>query len=259
MKLIRGEFLLSPQKDIPLNWNCGSLFHGAFMQRLDPSYGEALHRSGPKPFSQYLTCAPEECKWVFQTLTEDAEQQIWEQPSIQEWNEIYLEQKNATFKIKERSITVLSEEDLMQRTFFGNCARRVSISFVTPTAFKTNGGYQNYPTTRHIFQSLISKFDTASAKSQIASPELLENLEQYVKITNYSLRSTTFSLEGVRIPSFIGWLKLTLLGPQQFVNLCHMLLRFGTFSGVGIKTALGMGAIQFNTITKGSAHGRADV
>ena len=128
MKLIRGEFLLSPQKDIPLNWNCGSLFHGAFMQRLDPSYGEALHRSGLKPFSQYLTCAPEECKWVFQTLTEDAEQQIWEQPSIQEWNEIYLEQKNATFKIKERSITVLSEEDLMQRTFFGNCARRVSIS-----------------------------------------------------------------------------------------------------------------------------------
>ena len=33
-------------------------------------------------------------------------------------------------------------------------------------------------------------------------------------------------------------------GPQQMVNLMHMLLHFGTYSGVGIKTAMGMGGFQ---------------
>ena len=28
------------------------------------------------------------------------------------------------------------------------------------------------------------------------------------------------------------------------VNLMHMLLRFGTYSGIGIKTAMGMGGLQ---------------
>ena len=30
----------------------------------------------------------------------------------------------------------------------------------------------------------------------------------------------------------------------MFVNLIHMLAAFGTFSGVGIKTSMGMGAVR---------------
>ena len=53
-----------------------------------------------------------------------------------------------------------------------------------------------------------------------------------------------FGVEGVKIPAYQGSLSLKLLGPQQVVNLVHMLLRFGMYSGVGIKTAMGMGAFQ---------------
>ena len=33
-------------------------------------------------------------------------------------------------------------------------------------------------------------------------------------------------------------------GPQQFVNLMNLLVRIGEYSGVGIKTAMGMGAVE---------------
>ena len=51
-------------------------------------------------------------------------------------------------------------------------------------------------------------------------------------------------MEGIRIPAFLGTVTLKIDGPQQMVNLIHLLLRFGEFSGVGIKCAMGMGAIE---------------
>ena len=90
----------------------------------------------------------------------------------------------------------------------------------------------------------MNKFDAASESNAVSYPELLDDLESNVMITGYRLHSTSFGVEGVKIPAYQGSLSLKLLGPQQLVNLVHMLLRFGTYSGVGIKTAMGMGAFQ---------------
>ena len=52
-----------------------------------------------------------------------------------------------------------------------------------------------------------------------------------------------FHLEGIKIPSFVGNITLKINGTRQFVNLINMLCEFGVYSGVGIKTAIGMGSI----------------
>lgn len=60
----------------------------------------------------------------------------------------------------------------------------------------------------------------------------------------YDLKSTTFSLEGVKIPSFIGKITIKITGTQTMANFAHMLFEFGEYAGVGIKTALGMGYVK---------------
>ena len=91
-------------------------------------------------------------------------------------------------------------------------------------------------------------------KSSIFSEELVEEFEQYTEITDYKLRSVRFSMEGVKIPSFVGECTIRIRGPQQMVNVAHMLAHFGEFSGVGIKTGLGMGALSVREIPFNMRH-----
>lgn len=48
----------------------------------------------------------------------------------------------------------------------------------------------------------------------------------------------------MKIPAFIGEVIINVRGPQQLSNLANMLIEFGTYSGVGIKTGMGMGGIS---------------
>ena len=80
MELTRGEFqLCSEQQDaVKLNYNKGSLMQGMIMERIRPSYGELLHKSELKPYSQYLYLPRVgNPLWVLNTLTHEAAEEIW--------------------------------------------------------------------------------------------------------------------------------------------------------------------------------------
>ena len=73
--------------------------------------------------------------------------------------------------------------------------------------------------------------------------DALAELTEHARIIRYRLNSTFFSLEGVRIPSFLGTITIKITGTATMKRFAQMLLRFGEYSGVGIKTSIGMGAI----------------
>lgn len=240
--LIRMKYHL--QQGLPLTCHSASLFQGMLMQRIDPVYGEVLHRSERKPYSQYLDCRRDRTVWVLQTLTDTAQEQLIDVPGLAAGDTVRLERLDLSVQIESVTREQLTHEALLQDTFFAQCPRTVRLCFATPTAFKVQGRYQIYPTIRHIFSSLIQKYDAANTQTEIFDPDLLDELQSAISVTGYHLHSTAFSVEGVTIPSFTGTLRLKISGPQQLVNLVHLLLRFGTYSGVGIKTAMGMGALQ---------------
>lgn len=246
MKLMQGKFCLqSMQQDVRLYSRKGSLMQGVIMERIRPTYGEVLHRSELKPYSQYLYFQKDIGPvWVLNTLTQEASEEMWNVAGLRQLSLFRLSHDNCDIQVTERQITCLSEDDLLSQTFFQTCPRTVRIQFITPTSFKTQGIYQNYPTVRHLFQSLLNKFNAVSSGSQVDQESVLEDIEQNTAIIGYRLQSTQFSVEKVRIPSFLGALTLRINGPQQLVNLVYMLLRFGTYSGVGIKTAMGMGGMH---------------
>ena len=227
-----------------LSYQMSSLFHGFLLEQVDYEYGMYLHQSNLKPFSQYLLLHKDEAFWVINAFNQEAYEQIIVPMLQDELQEIYLKHRDINLPIIEKTYEMLDVDALMEQTVCSTCSRYLNIRFATPTAFKSDGEYVFYPTVRHIFNSLIQKFDAMNEQLEIYTPELLNDIEGNLKISRYNLRSTYFSLEGVKIPAFVGEITVKVRGPQPLVNIVHLLAQFGEYAGVGIKTAMGMGRIE---------------
>ena len=235
---------LNTNKEMKLTYQASSLFHGFLMKNIDREYGDFLHQSNLKPYSQHLEITNGELIWIINTLNKTAYDNIIKPLLCEDIVSVYLENRDMSVPIISKELSVEKYDDLLDRTLFSNCSRYVDLKFVTPTAFKSEGEYLFFPTIHHIFNSLVKKYDSSNKNSQIYTPELIKDIETHVKISKYNLKSTVFSIEGVKIPAFIGEITLKINGPGQLVNLIHLLTAFGEYSGVGIKSALGMGSIK---------------
>ena len=86
--------------------------------------------------------------------------------------------------------------------------------------------------------------DAVMKDESMIDEETLEQLCENSRVICYDLKSVPFHLEGIKIPAFIGKITIKLTGTQTLANFAHLLLQFGTYSGIGIKTAIGMGAVK---------------
>lgn len=240
---------LSKSHDLP-GAEISSLLHGALMEFIDAGYAGILHRSELKPYSQHVELirgsdgSRRRLRWVITAMTDEAEQNIIDKIIAENPAEIFLKHKSLRLAVKSISVSRESYEQLMERTYFADCSRYIDMEFLTPTAFKTGGKYQFYPSVRLLFQSLMNKHDRISETSEIFSDDILSQIEENVEIIKYRLRSVQFHLEGIKIPSFVGSITLKCHGHPQFSNLINMLAELGEYSGAGIKTAIGMGAVR---------------
>ena len=100
------------------------------------------------------------------------------------------------------------------------------------------------PDVRYIFQSLMNKYSASSDELEMYDEETLEQLAGNSSIVRYRLQSVFFPLEGVKIPSFKGELTMRVGGSETMARYARLLAGFGEYSGIGIKTAMGMGGIR---------------
>ena len=138
----------------------------------------------------------------------------------------------------------MTRQELSHSFYQEQASKYADVQFVTPTAFKQNGRYVNYPDIRLIFMSIMNGFDAAYSDEEMFDEGTLDEIVNHTLISRYALKSATFNVEGVRISAFVGRMTLKLSGTQTMANFVNMLLSFAEFSGIGIKTALGMGAIR---------------
>lgn len=229
-----------------LSYQMASLFHGVLMELISPEYAEKLHESRLHPYAQHLEKRNNEWYWVVSTLNDEAKNEIIIKALLPA-DRILIKKKDLELKISGKNYTELSDSELAD-TFYNEQGKRyVTIRFVTATAFKNEGRYINYPDIRMIYANLMNKYSSSSETESMKDEETLEQLVSNTEVNRYELHSTLFSLEGVRIPAFIGNITFKLKGTQTMCNFANMLFRFGTYSGIGIKTSIGMGAI---TITE---------
>lgn len=65
----------------------------------------------------------------------------------------------------------------------------------------------------------MNKYDAAAGDHIMLDEETLEQLCANAQIVRYDLKSVSFSLEGVRIPSFIGKITIRMNGTKTMAGL----------------------------------------
>ena len=161
-----------------------------------------------------------------------------------EFMQFTIEKKGMRVKILNKSTNMLPKKELLEVFYSDACSHYLNLEFLTPVSFKSNGRYQIMPEVRYLYQSLMNKYSAASAEMDMYDEETLEQLSGHSRIVRYRLKSTFFPVEGVKIPSFKGEVSIKIDGTDTMAKYARLLARFGEYSGVGIKTAMGMGALK---------------
>ena len=145
------------------------------------------------------------------------------------------------FSILSRERRQMTLDSLLSHSITAN---RATITFCVPTAFKQNGRYTIFPQERLILQSLVMRWNESFPMCALEDPDAFDAMLAGVHIVDYQLRSTRFLLKGVRIPGFVGSCVLEAKLAPPLLQLLNSLLSFADFSGIGIKTGIGMGGVQ---------------
>lgn len=242
-KLSRLKIKLQDNDNGRISYRQGSLFHGVLMENLSPEYADELHESQLHPYSQYLERQDDNLFWIINCTNEKASENILS--GLLHKDSVNLKKTGTQLKIIDKVYEEQDCDNLVRGFYQDTESKYINIKVKTPTSFKVNGEYCIFPETRKIYKSLMNKYDKAMSDgdSSVFDVSILDELCDKTRITRYNLRTCGFPLEGVTISSFIGSFTLKVDGPQSLVNFAHMLFKFGEYSGMGIKTSVGMGAI----------------
>lgn len=226
-----------------IGYQSGSIFQGIIMENINTRYADKLHRLPYNPYSQYILKNKEGLYWVISALNQEAYENVM--LPLLELKTIEIKKKNIELKIQDKRLETIQRERFISEELFNSEVKNsVRFHFVTPTAFKSKNKYVFIPSPRHIYQSLMNKFDS-SGKEEVFSKDLLDELEDKTYISRYHLKSKLYPLEAIKIPSFVGELEIKFETTIEIKKLCHMLGKFAEYSGIGIKSSMGMGAVKY--------------
>ena len=228
-----------------------SNLQGVIMEKISQEYASFLHEQGLNPYSQYVERTQEKIVWVINTLNKESYQEIIVPFLDESFQKFELKKKEIVVEIVKKQIKTVSKRQLVEEFYNNDAQRYLNIEFLTPSSFKSHGNYCIIPDLRLIYQSLMNKCESCCSEISIYDEELLEELVNNSYITGYRLNSTTFPIEGIKIPSFKGRIRIRIKGPETLAKYIMFLAKCGEYSGVGIKTAMGMGAMKIIETDRG--------
>ncbi len=235
--------------EIRFSENCidyltGPKLHGVLFKVMDKSYADYVHRCNLKPFSQYALKRKEGSVWRINFLDDASFENIGLPILSDDFKSIRLGHIDHDVAICDKRITdELSYDDIIDSQFGGFAEGKLHIGFVTPAAFRTKNRYEIMPVLRLIIQSIAIKWNQFSNISHIYYDELSEGAEYAVNMTDIDIKSKKFYVDGKKLSGFVGSVDYSMRSSQE-ADMLALILRYGEFTGVGIKTPLGMGAVK---------------
>jgi CRISPR-associated endoribonuclease Cas6 len=233
------------KSDNRFSYSSAYYFYGMLMEFIDDEYGELLHEQTNMSINQYLV--PErdknEALWTVNLLDGNA---------IEVFSKILDKNKSYYIKNTNSDINVLSleqkaitdEKALIDYAVKAYETNIYNIKFVTTTSFKSANEYMIFPSVNHIVNSLVNKWNSYSRTYVIDDEDAVNMIVSNLKIVEYRLRSSVFMLKGNRIPGFIGEARIYSRLSVALNEIWNILSYFSSYSGMGIKAALGMGGVS---------------
>ncbi|MDO4711162.1 MAG: CRISPR system precrRNA processing endoribonuclease RAMP protein Cas6 [Peptostreptococcaceae bacterium] len=224
-----------------LSPNMGSLFHGYLMSIINTSYAEYLHYNSTNPFTSCVYRDRESKKffWRITTYNKLAYDNLIV-PLLDTPERITLEHKNLDVIVKNTELTKTTFDEL-----YVGAPKSTKIRLLTPTSFKSQGMTHIFPDISTLLSGVIKKINTHSDHIKLEDEQILGDLLQSVYIRDYDLRTANFSLESVRIKGFVGTIQPAIRGDRALTSLLHFLIASSEYTGLGIKTSLGMGGVRY--------------
>lgn len=119
----------------------------------------------------------------------------------------------------------------------------ITLEFVTPTSFRKNEIQVVFPGPELVFSSLLKRWNTFS---EMKIPEEHATYFPSIKVSSYDLRTQLVHFSRYKIIGFKGKVEYELPGnaSEGFLRDVNSLANFASYSGVGVKTAMGMGQVR---------------
>ncbi len=241
------EFILELPKNEKIHQAMGSILQGALMEIIGSESAKKLHDEGLRPYSQYIYFDKNKNVpiWRVNVLNEWACEKILI-PLMQQ-RQIFLRHKNYSVNLlKYNIVSEESYEDMAERFMSNNApmSKGVALDFVTTASFRRDGRNVIFPEIYLILQSLLNRWNSFSNSFVIDGENLPHILANFFIIKEYNFYSQLFLLEHQKIEGFCGRMSANFKGDNTTNRLLGLLLEYGNYTGVGIKTALGMGAVK---------------
>lgn len=114
----------------------------------------------------------------------------------------------------------------------------IHLKLISPTSFKQNNCIQPFPLPELVFSNLLRRWN-AFAPAEYHFPKI----DWQGMTAAYDLKTKVIKKEVTEIGS-VGWVRYAFKNGEQ-ARIATILANFANFSGIGRKTALGMGRVQF--------------
>lgn len=221
--------------------------YGALCDYMSADLAEAFHAQEITPLRQHLRPGPAEgqCTWLLDLF--DGAQELTD--TLRKLQQIPLHCYKAPLQVLGLRMTEpISVPELIvdAQTWPGNTA--AEIVFETPCTFKVAGEYALFPAAERIVQSLFFRWNALVPECSLEDQDALRLLASGLRIQRYRLFSQNYWMKGQKIPGFTGSVQITARLPTPMLELWHLLLSFAPYGGVGIKPALGMGAVNVRPV-----------
>ncbi len=222
-----------------IHW--GSLLHGMLMERLSPACQEVLHNGEVHPFSQWVEITKkDQFVWHVQAMDDELAKEM--ETVFSEKNVWRCKHLGCDFTPEGIQKQSLSLAEYMKPYFLAEQAPAgLTVAFRTPCTHKVQGRYALFPSVELIGNSLRNHLCAISPSIALADDEVMDQVLRFTRISRYELRSSVFHLEWAYVTGYTGRLELHFDGPDALRRLSGVLFGIADWSGIGIKTALGMG------------------
>ena len=235
--------LRCPQQPNGNEW--AYMLYAALLRETSTEFAANIHESTAAPISQYVVPAQGRLCWQVGLLGEACERELL--PVLLN-KESYCLGKAAT------ELTVEKAE--LERIFMPQelvptdlCGQAHELELCTPAAFKQQGRFVNRPEPRLIVQNLVRRWNGCLPEWSIGWDDAqITEVADALRLRGLRVQDQPYGIKGNAIPGFVGTMQLenTLDDPRR--EILDELLAFAVFSGLGVKTALGMGGIRHRCV-----------
>lgn len=224
-----------------------SLLHGVLMENIDSGYAEFLHRQALRPYSQsvYFDKERNGLYWRVNALDEQAKNELLA-AAFALPEKVWLKQKNMELHLLSKEYLPATDYEKIAEKYFAQPleGRYLSFDFLTSCSFKSEGQYVIFPQPHLVLNSLVKRWNMFADRNKLDAQGVAQDLAQEIYVADYRLRLQSFSVDSARIPAFRGSYTLGMKNNIMCNRIIAMLGEYSNYCGIGIKTALGMGAVR---------------